>query len=416
MNRILLLVLLGLLPSMAARADRLLIWGIQDRCEQIPELDRALDHQFHEAGLDTWLLSPQPSACQGADCARRLQSQCGAAAGRVLGGRVYRGKSVTRLRLWLHDLGTRQTAFLDAYCQDCNLSTLVPQQANYLLQNPQFGAAPGSIPQFCQNQPRGGSASRSGNGPVHLTVYGEARPRHAAVEALRQALVESARTVHAVPKDAKEYGHAELLRLVGPGRDGQVLGVELLKEGGATMWLFDGKTEKTHTVTVDCASCESTELTDRLKNNLGGLLGHCFANDCARGDAEPPPAAACEPLQEPSCKEDPLAVVPSSTGGSSIDPTLAKLVKGGLWSLFAASAATTIGLAIANETGAGGLVTADYESRYTLTRPAWAMASVAVVSLGLAIPTTILVNRAQRASGAPAEQPKAASTAIRCPN
>jgi hypothetical protein len=114
MNRKLLLVLLCMLPSMTAHADRLLIWGIQDRCEQIPELDHALDRLFHQAGHDTWLLLPQPSACQGADCASRVQAQCGTAGGRVLGGRVYRGKAVTRLRMWLHDLGTRQTAYLDA--------------------------------------------------------------------------------------------------------------------------------------------------------------------------------------------------------------------------------------------------------------------------------------------------------------
>lgn len=102
-----------------------------------------------------------------------------------------------------------------------------------------------------------------------------------------------------------------------------------------------------------------------------------------------------------------------STNQDRLTPRMARLIKGSLWSLFA-GAATAIGMGIANQTSAGTSISGNYESHNTLTRPFWAIASVAVVTLGLAIPTMIVVNRAERASKASAEPPTRMTPARAC--
>ena len=154
-----LLLLLAILPCASAHADKLLIWGIHDRCERVPELDRTLDHLFSKGGLNPWLLSPAPSTCQGEDCAKRLLAQCPTASGRLIGGRIYRSKKTVRLRLWMYDMATHKTAYQDAICLDCLLSTLVPSQAHYLWQEHKWGPIPGPIPSLLQGpcrRPRAG--------------------------------------------------------------------------------------------------------------------------------------------------------------------------------------------------------------------------------------------------------------------
>jgi hypothetical protein len=112
-----------------------LIWGVQEGCERIPELDKILDRDLYKAGLDPWLLEPKPSACLGEDCARRVQRSCPSAQGKVLGGRLYRSsdRRMTRLRMWAYHAQTQSTTYADTFCQECNLPELIPQQARHLL-------------------------------------------------------------------------------------------------------------------------------------------------------------------------------------------------------------------------------------------------------------------------------------------
>lgn len=283
-----LLLVYLVLHSPPAMAERLSIWGIIDKCNHADVIERSLDKHLYQAALDPWLLSPEPSSCHGVECVNRVKAACPALTGRVLGGHVFRTRTAKgllfRLRLWLTDLGTNQTAYGDEYCIDCALDTLVQQAAKRLLERPSFGVVPGPTPLYCQ-----------------------------------------------------------------PG----------------------------------------SEL----------------------------PAQACEPLDRESCGESSNVAAATATAPppsvSGVDPKLATLVKGGLWGLFAGTAATSLGLFIANGTSAGTILVEDTEQRNVFTRPAWSMAAVAGVTLALAVPITLQLNKAGR-SGGGTTGPQPAP--IRCPN
>ena len=74
----------------------------------------------------------------------------------------------------------------------------------------------------------------------------------------------------------------------------------------------------------------------------------------------------------------------------------AKLVKGGVWGLFAASAATAITLAILNETSVGDQTARFQKLHHQLTPTAWTMAGVTALSLAIAVPATVVVDKKSR--------------------
>ena len=188
--------------------------------------------------------------------------------------------------------------------------------------------------------------------------------------------------------------------------------IESLKppQNRARLWVYDTSTGRTAWLDTYCQSCMQANLLSRnavaLLNNpdgstaAGPVPSYCSpatGNEAAVGR---PPEEACAPWPEFAC-EEPATQKSSALAGAApggIDPKLAKFVQGSIWGLFAATTATSIALFAANETTAGTVTSAEAGGRYTLTRPAWAMASVAAVTLALAIPTTILVQRAQRTS------------------
>ena len=410
------LLILALLPCATAHAaDNVLIWGIQDRCERVPELDKTLDRMFNKGGLNTWVLSPAPSVCQGADCAKRLLSQCPAASGRLIGGRIYRNKKTVRLRLWMYDMATHKTAYQDAICLDCLLSTLVPNQAQYLWERHKWGQIPGPTPTFCQDRAPAAAPELPWGRKLYLMVYGDGKQKHLVTAAMRELLAKSARPVQVVSGE-KGPNHTELAKIVGPAKDGKVVGIETLKEGGATLWLYDGPTGKMQQQSIECPSCEADAMNEVLKNNVIPLLAHCFEDDCKLGTSEPLPTGSCEPLEEPTCHEEEL-VAPVALSGPGIDPTVAGLVKGGLWGLFTASAASSIGLFTAGALQPG--VSGQYSESGSLNRVGWATASFAALTLAIAIPTTYYISRNKPAvsalpvPGAATSVP--ASSQMRCP-
>lgn len=399
MNLRVLLIVLSCLPCATVHAERLLIWGVQDGCTRIPELDKALDRKFYDAGLQTWVLAPQPSSCQGESCAQRVATRCSVAAGRILGGQVQRGKNITRVRLWLNDLSTKQTAYADEFCQDCNLTKLVLQQAQRLWEKPSFGPTPGPTPVYCQNRPAAELLSRPGSNKLYLTVYGDSKSKLAVASALKDVLAETARPIQMVHGDLKQYGPDELARIVGPAKDGQALGVEVLKDGGANLWLYDGPTAEVYQqpTQLECTGCDAKAHVELIKNNLGPLLAHCFGTQCSQVAASAAPAEACEPFTQVTCGDG--ALVTSSSAGPGIDPKLAKFVKGGLWGVFAAQAASGIALFAADPFHTEpdpNDPTMQSSLHHTLNRGGWAITAAAALTLAIAIPTTILINRAER--------------------
>ena len=93
-----------------------------------------------------------------------------------------------------------------------------------------------------------------------------------------------------------------------------------------------------------------------------------------------------------------------------IDPGTARLAKGAVWGLFAASAATGITLAILN-----GTSVADLPGRSnTLGDAAWTGLGLSAAALAIAIPVHIRVSRAEKPASA-AANPAAPTSLLTCP-
>jgi len=90
-----------------------------------------------------------------------------------------------------------------------------------------------------------------------------------------------------------------------------------------------------------------------------------------------------------------------TTGMTMPASKLDKFAKGALWGLFSVSAVTATTLFVLNGTGVGPVADPLGEIRGTLSRPAWALTGVAVLTLGLAIPYTVLSRRNTRSAHAP---------------
>lgn len=395
-----LVVLLSSLPASAAA--RITLWGVYNGCERIPEFDRLLDRHLTKAGVNTWTLAPPPSACEGETCAERAQAGCGLSDGLILGGRIWRSKVSLRVRLWLYDLATHKTAYEDEYCQDCDVNQLLVEVTDRIRQNPKFGTVGGAEPVYCA-----AATSQIPSDPrrnkLHYLVYGEGKGRSQVQTGVKDMLSDTLRPLNPAQGEKKQYSHDELMRILGQKNEGQVLGVELYKEGGAQVWLFDGLTEHLASEEVKCKECKTEDLIQSIHSTLPELWGHCFDTQCSIAVGRPPANTdACEPTKELTCNEAPqslgtkgVGITPAPPAG--IDPTLAKTVKALTWGGFAVSAAMTIGLFVANKTTAGTEVLSGGTSiEGTLWRPAWTAAGLSVGILAIAIPTTVLVDRAQK--------------------
>lgn len=136
-----------------------------------------------------------------------------------------------------------------------------------------------------------------------------------------------------------------------------------------------------------CNKCSDDELTEAVKELAGNLLD--------RGGAPEASAAAPRSTGE-QCSAPKLCMLPSSAGtASGIESRLASTLQGITWGGFALSAVATIALFAVNKTGAGAIETGGYRVDHVLTPASWTAAGLTVLTLGIAIPTTILTNRAK---------------------
>lgn len=404
---VLLSSLLLLAASPRAQAQKVLIWGIQDGCEALPEMDKILYKNLKKGAQDVELLFPKASSCVGEGCAKLLRAQCGASlpagsqTARLLGGRIYRTqhRSTSRFRLWLHDLGSGQTAFSDTYCQDCNLIYSLPAAVDALLQGPRMrGTAPGPTPLYCGAEGAGAPAMSAPRSPVSrylVGVYGDGKHSKQVLAGVKPMMRQTLLPIE-YAKDLRSSDPAEARRVLGGLRDAQVVGIELPREGGANLWLYDAATDKSQSARVDCPACESDELLRRIDTALTPLLSTCFDGSCAGAQSKPYPEEACLPLPDLSCGDGAFATGAEAAGRPHLDRATANWVKAGLWGGVAVSGAVALGLAIANP-----LVTRDVQGvtySNTLTGPAWTAAGLSAALLAIAIPTTVVVQRAQHGS------------------
>ena len=64
--------------------------------------------------------------------------------------------------------------------------------------------------------------------------------------------------------------------------------------------------------------------------------------------------------------------------------------------MFAAGAATTVTLAILNETSVGDIAAGPLNLHHGLTRPTWFGVGMTALTLAIALPTTVVVNKASQ--------------------
>ena len=421
----------------AQQHPRTYLWGFQNGCESMPEANQFVERQLHQSSPEVWLLrSPQsqplPAVCsplKSGSCGAAFAGLCPQAEGQLLGGSIVRGKEVLKFRLWLYDLASGQVAYQDDYCQSCDPTTALLLQSQRLLKEPHFGSAPSPTPSYCGASPATAAPAATSKSPVHLVIYGEGKHKAALYAALKAQIAGRGRAVLPVTLEAKTYSLETLQRIVGSSPDAQVVGVEVGSGPKVGIFVYDGKSEQTADRILDCSDCAQSKesLTARVLPAISALLDRCFGQQCggAQVSAQALPKEACEPFPEPPCAglSELLGQVPKATGPRSramaprLDLTTGRTLKALAWGGVAVSAATSLGLFIANATEAGTRTDASgYRIGDTLWYPAWTAAGLTVGMLGLAIPTTLFVNRATESRPAARPGASGATTApIRCP-
>lgn len=302
-------------------------------------------------------------------------------------------------RLFLYDLATQQTAVQDDYCQGCDLASAVTAHVEHLLQAPRFASAiPASgQPSYCASQAP--SVSAASTLPLFLTVYGDGKAKAPLLAALKHQLGLLGRRVLPVPGESRTYS-SDILRKIVAGHPGaQVLGAEVQKDGAVLLFLYDSASDQTDGRTLPCQDCDREQHIAQTKQAVAELLDKCFGERCstpaahsAAAPSSPPPPEACEPFPEATCSD---ATAPGVLPPRHIDPTTAKLVKGALWGFAAATAATSIALFAADAAGAGTFLDPNgIRGQNALRAPAWALAGIGAVALGVSIPLTFAINHA----------------------
>lgn len=403
-----------------AQAPPVYFVGVQRGCDRDGRLDQALERRLNKQGVSVQLLRQASGealpVCYGAGCGKRVQASCPGTAGRVLGGAVAPEGDTLRVRLWLHDLGSGATAFQDDYCQSCDIVSAVTAQAARLLASPNFGPAPGAQPAYCTGSVPA-APSRGTTGTLLLTIFGEGKHKTALQAAVRQQLTILGYKVEPQPIEAGK-NTPDPKKLVASHKNSRVLGVEVPREGKLQLFLYDQRTDQTEGKLLDCPDCDASRetLVARVQPEVASLLEHCFGDACGATAAIPtPPPQACTPFPDFTCGASSDRQAAPALPARHIDTTTAKLIKGLTWGLFAASAATAVGLFTANATSAGTVYGSRQHVEDALVRPAWAAVGLAAASLGVAITGTVLVHRAQRATAGRIGLPEG-DASIQCPN
>lgn len=439
---LLLLALLVLAPSSAeAKSNRILLWGVQRGCTPNPDLVREVEKRLTILTSDIVTLSPDPKrlGCQGAACAAQLVRECpGVAAqgGTLIGVVVEPGKGVSKIRIWLHDLEAGVTAYKDEYCQGCSLLGSLPPMVSALAEQPSFSeGTPGLTPMYCQQ-----SAASAPSAPLVSKIFvilsNDLKHKSAVSTLIKQRLQSIAIEPVQSHADSASLTLADLTKMTTKEPGSQVLVVEGKAGGKIEVSLFDGTTKRTEAREIDCQHCDKDEVIIQVKGAVNSLLAHCFGDQCgSRTSAERIPPEACEPFQILRCgggvddldhvasSPTPVSSSAMTTRTTGVLSPAAKAGRGMLWGLFAAGAATSIGLLAANYTSAGTEVGPSTRSHNLLTPAAGATAGLSILILAGAIPVTVLAGRESRSTTVPSPivdpaEPRRGSSLppLRCPN
>lgn len=404
------LTLASALPSIAwAKSNRIYFWGVQRGCTPNPDLAREVEKRLSIITSDIVSLTPDPKrlGCQGAACAAQLGRECPgvvAQGGKLLGVIVEPGKGVHKIRIWLHDMDASLTAYKDEYCQGCTLLSSLPPMVSAFVEQASFAdGAPGLTPTYCQK-----AATTSSGAPVvskiYLVLSADLKHRAAVATAIKQRMQSIGIEPLASHADSGSLTLAELTKMTAKEPGSQVLVVDGKAGGKVEVALFDGVTQRTEGREIDCQHCDKDELLVQVKGVVNTLLAHCFGDNCGSStSSERVPPEACQPFQILRCGGgDDTAVVGSSAepvasaARPPASPTL-KLAKALLWGAFGVGAATSVGLLVANYSGAGTL-TGSADRTGNVLAPAAAVAGgLSLLMLGVAIPVTVSAARESNA-------------------
>jgi hypothetical protein len=342
--------------------------------------------------------------------AAAVAAACPQESGFLLGGYVQKLAQGKRARVWaLHGpSGSQQPVVMDVYCDrpGCDLSSQLDKAvwavANH--QTPPRDVQPWSArPTFCTDPTAPPIEKIERSGKVVLAVYGDKLPKGLS-SALGQEL--GYKKLIAAPK--QRLGQEGLVALLEGDSKGQVLMIEHSAEATAVS-LYDVLTKQSYQEPklVQCAGCTADRLISKITESAKDHLAHCFDKECPQS-ARIPPEEACQPWATPICAD---SLPGKSQSGRYIDPNTAKWMQAGVWGLFAASAATTVTLAILNQTSVGDVTLDGVPYHKRLTGHAWLGFGFSALSLAVAIPTTLVADRAKKTSA-----PRGIlSTALSCP-
>lgn len=392
--------------------------------------------------------------CLGEQCAKLLRDACPDLNGQILGGEIddlvipdASGKALmSRLRLWRHDLSTQRTFYQSRLCTrglcgDQPVAETVAQMAAQLLERPGFEADARAFTVVrAERLPLCGADS--------VPALGAAPPaaeRSKSVERLYQQIYLTlvidpliadqhksiqdlfARTLPLLKLDGfRDHPLPVEVRAPDPGAPdaawvqrtlaaatagrtlaerklpARLLVLQIGKRGDALTldfhWLPSSEAEAREydfpaagyspQAPLTLGLLEVNALAATLRNERAAQLGRL------RTVAERPAAGAdtCQPMPAPRCAQATLAAVPISLASTAPGQALApKLAQGALWGVFAASAATFIALTALDQAHVGDLPVDGTRSVGGSLRAGMGVSGgIAALSLGLAIPTTLL--------------------------
>ncbi|MFO0578464.1 MAG: hypothetical protein U1A78_31045 [Polyangia bacterium] len=421
MHRLTLIALSVLLPlpSVAAAESIAMIWGVERNCAISKDLSERLYQGSRGMLLPVVRLDGDGvGPATPAQAVTRLHASCPASVGRLVGGQAETRGNVRRVRLWVRDVPGERTLVLDRYCDrpepECDLAAKVEQAVSFLLNEPSRGQPPTPEPTYCgasaPSAPRAPERSRK----VYVAVSGlERRMREPMLTALRNDLRTAGRDM------AVLEGAVEPSKVLGDDPRAKLILLKNEKDSCIAM-IHDGPTQTVVPVEVKCGDGEPGKAVKQLSEGAMKVLDLCLDEACRQPQSReslPPSPEACVPWTDSQCGGD--APAPGSSG-PSIDPKTARIVKGTLWGLFAASSATAITLGALNFTSLGEQPASDQQGQpigsraNTLAAHAWTMAGVSAVLLGVSVPVTFLIKRGERVPSARASTEQA--PLIKCPN
>lgn len=399
-----------LLPVVATAEDtksadnpQIYLWHFQRGCAPDARLQEAVRVAVKRLAypVTTLRVPADWAGCQGESCAKLLRQRCpsGMHSGAIVGGRGEQRGRWTVYSVWLYDLATGKTAYLDHYCPDCDLQVKLADSVPILIERPTFGPSTKPIPAFCAPLPSEASEKPSlpPGTKVHYIAYGEGRHKAAIQSAMESVIKSTGMRADEISIRAKDYNNPDVVaRIVSKGQPEQVLVADVQQDGKVELFLYDARNQTSDYLAIDCPACDKEELINKLRTATGNLLDRCRGDQCgSRAQTMPAPPEVCQPF--PVCGAGGIALASGDTDLSlQTNPRQAqrnRILTGIAWGGFAETAATAALLFGLNETSVATRTIDGETADYTLWRPAWTMGAASLVNLGIAIPMTLLLDR-----------------------